>query len=60
MNNNYDWLYNIFNDSFCNSLNCSECPCYRKCRSTRSLKCSEVWKSWLKEKLEPKEEKHVK
>lgn len=48
----YSWLYDIFTDRFCLSLECGECPCYRACQSTEGSTCSEIWKKYLKRKLE--------
>ena len=48
----YEWLYDIFNEKFCARIDCDECPCYRYCRSIVGSKCSEIWKKYLKRKLE--------
>ena len=48
----YDWLYDIFTESFCATIDCNECPFYRDCQSVEVNSCIETWKKYLKRKLE--------
>lgn len=48
----YSWLYDIFTDKFCQPLDCDECPCYRDCHRSEGSRCSEIWRKYLKRKLE--------
>ena len=48
----YGWLYDIFTNRFCFSLDCDECPWYRDCHRSEGSMCSEIWRKNLKRKLE--------